>query len=159
MATTNTLYRKYRPQTFAEVIGQKHIVTTLENALRLGRVGQAYLLTGPRGTGKTTLARIFAKAVNCSNRKKNSAEPCNQCEHCLLMAEGRTLDVIEIDAASHTGVDNIRELRETVKFPPTLGSHKIYIIDEVHMLSQGAWGALLKTLEEPPAHIIFILAT
>lgn len=156
---STTLYRKYRPQTFAEVIGQKHIVTTLENALRLGRVGQAYLLTGPRGTGKTTLARIFAKAINCSNRKSASAEPCNKCQHCLLMNEGRTLDVIEIDAASHTGVDNIRELRETVKLPPTLGSHKIYIIDEVHMLSSGAWGALLKTLEEPPAHIIFILAT
>ncbi len=164
---SNTFYRKYRPQTFAEVIGQKHIVTTLTNALKLGRVGQAYLLTGPRGTGKTTLARLFAKAVNCSHRhnadssQKNPAiaEPCNKCRHCLLMAEGRSLDVIEIDAASHTGVDNIRELRETVKLPPSLGSHKIYIIDEVHMLSSGAWSALLKTLEEPPAHVIFILAT
>lgn len=154
---STTLYRKYRPQTFADVVGQKHIVTTLTNALRLGRVGQAYLLTGPRGTGKTTLARLFAKAVNCSDR--DGAEPCNKCKHCLLMAEGRSLDVIEIDAASHTGIDNIRELRETVNLPPTLGSHKVYIIDEVHMLSIGAWSALLKTLEEPPAHVIFILAT
>src|SRR3989344_2761661 len=157
--SSTTLYRKYRPQPFAEVVGQKHVVTTLTNALRLGRVGQAYLLTGPRGTGKTTLARLFAKAINCSDRKKNSPEPCNKCQHCLLMAEGRSLDVIEIDAASHTGVDNIRELRETVNLPPTLGSHKIYIIDEVHMLSSGAFNALLKTLEEPPAHVIFILAT
>ena len=175
--SSTTLYRKYRPQTFAEVVGQKHVVTTLTNALRLGRVGQAYLLTGPRGTGKTTLARLFAKAVNCSGRNSADssrsprsssgeasqslalAEPCNKCQHCLLMAEGRSLDVIEIDAASHTGVDNIRELRETVNLPPTLGSHKIYIIDEVHMLSSGAFNALLKTLEEPPAHVIFILAT
>ncbi len=156
---STTLYRKYRPQTFAAVVGQKHVVRTLTNALKLGRVGQAYLLTGPRGTGKTTLARLFAKAINCSDRKKKSAEPCNQCQHCLLMAEGRSFDVIEIDAASHTGVDNIRELRETVSLPPTLGSHKVYIIDEVHMLSIGAFNALLKTLEEPPAHVVFILAT
>ena len=156
---STTLYRKYRPQLFSEVVGQKHIITTLENALTLGRVGQAYLLTGPHGTGKTTIARLFAKAINCSERKKNSPEPCNKCQHCLLMAEGRSLDIIEIDAASHTGVDNIRELRETVNLPPTLGSHKIYIIDEVHMLSIGAWNALLKTLEEPPAHVIFIFAT
>src|SRR3990167_4756422 len=152
-----TLYRKYRPQTFSDVVGQKHIVTTLENALRLGKVGQAYLFTGPRGTGKTTLARIFAKAVNCLDRK--GAEPCGKCEHCILMSEGRSLDIIEIDAASHTGVDNIRELRETIALPPSLGSHKIYIIDEVHMLSAGAWNALLKTLEEPPRHALFILAT
>ncbi len=156
---STTLYRKYRPQTFADVVGQKHIVQTLTNALKFGRVGQAYLLTGPRGTGKTTLARLFAKAINCSDRKKNDAEPCNRCQHCLLMDEGRSLDIIEIDAASHTGVDNIRELRETIKLPPSLGSHKVYIIDEVHMLSIGAFNALLKTLEEPPAHVVFILAT
>ncbi|MDD2766501.1 MAG: DNA polymerase III subunit gamma/tau [Candidatus Moranbacteria bacterium] len=158
MSTSTTLYRKYRPQTFADVVGQKHIVTTLTNALQFARVGQSYLFTGPRGTGKTTLARLFAKAVNCSQRN-GTAEPCNKCEHCLLFSEGRSLDVIEIDAASHNSVDNIRELRETVALPPTLGSHKIYIIDEVHMLSTSAFNALLKTIEEPPVHVIFILAT
>jgi DNA polymerase-3 subunit gamma/tau len=155
--SSSTFYRKYRPQQFSEVIGQQHIVTTLKNALKMGKVGQAYLFTGPRGTGKTTLARLFAKAINCSNRK--GSEACGKCQHCLLVEEGRSFDIIEIDAASHTGVDNIRELRETVNLPPSLGSHKIYIIDEVHMLSIGAFNALLKTLEEPPAHIVFILAT
>ncbi len=154
---STTFYRKYRPQNFSDVIGQKPVVTTLTNALKLGKVGQAYLFTGPRGTGKTTLARLFAKAINCSQRK--GAEPCGKCEHCLLIAEGRSFDVIEIDAASHTGVDNIRELRETVALPPTVGSHKVYIIDEVHMLSIGAFNALLKTLEEPPLHVVFLLAT
>jgi DNA polymerase-3 subunit gamma/tau len=154
---SNTLYRKYRPQKFSEVIGQNHIVQTLSNAIKNNRVGQAYLFTGPRGTGKTTLARLFAKAVNCENIK--DAEPCLKCEICKNIAENRSLDIIEIDAASNTGVDNIRELRETIKLPPTQAKYKVYIIDEVHMLSSGAFNALLKTLEEPPTHVIFILAT
>jgi DNA polymerase-3 subunit gamma/tau len=152
-----TLYRKYRPTRFSEVIGQEPVVTTLEAALRQGRLGHAYLFTGPRGTGKTTLARILAKAANCLDRK--GSEPCGKCLHCTLMQEGRSLDVNEIDAASHTGVDNIRELRETLPLPPAVGPYKVFIIDEVHMLSQGAFNALLKTLEEPPSHALFILAT
>jgi DNA polymerase-3 subunit gamma/tau len=154
---SNTLYRKYRPQTFADVIGQKHIIKTLTNALKNNRLGQAYLFTGPRGTGKTTTARLLAKAVTCSNRL--GAEPCLKCPHCLAMANNSSLDVIEIDAASNTGVDNIRELRDSIKLLPTLALFKVYIIDEVHMLSIGAFNALLKTLEEPPKHVIFILAT
>ncbi|NTV41444.1 MAG: DNA polymerase III subunit gamma/tau [Candidatus Moranbacteria bacterium] len=152
-----SLYRKYRPQTFSDVIGQKHIVQTLSNSIINDRVAHAYLFTGPRGTGKTTLARIFARAVNCKNPKDGN--PCLECNICKNITQGRSLDIFEIDAASNTGVDNIRELRENVKFPPSHAKFKVYIIDEVHMLSTGAFNALLKTLEEPPAHVIFILAT
>jgi DNA polymerase III subunit gamma/tau len=159
------LYQKYRPKKFSEVAGQEHVIKTLTNAIANDRIGHAYLLTGPRGTGKTTLARIFAKTINCINpvTGKKSAivkiEPCDKCENCKLILENRALDFIEIDAASHTGVDNIRQLRETVPLPPSALKYKVYLIDEVHMLSIGAFNALLKTLEEPPAHAIFILAT
>lgn len=154
---SSTLYRKYRPKNFSEVIGQQHIVQTLSNAIKNNRIGQAYLFTGPRGTGKTSIARILAKAVNCE--KSANAISCEKCRACELINDSRSLDIIEIDAASNTGVDNIRELRETVNLPPTALKYKVYIIDEVHMLSTGAFNALLKTLEEPPAHVIFILAT
>ena len=154
---SETFYRKYRPFQFKDVIGQETAVTVLTQSLVTGKLAHAYLFTGPRGTGKTTLARLFAKALNCSKRK--GFEPCGKCDHCIAFVDGRSLDVIEIDAASHTGVDNIRELLETVTSAPVLGSHKVYIIDEAHMLSIGAWNALLKTLEEPPAHVVFILAT
>lgn len=152
-----SLYQKYRPQTFDDIFSQKHVVKTLTGAIKNNLIGHAYLLTGPRGTGKTSLARIFAKAINCE--KPNGKNPCLSCKTCQNIASGQTLDIIEIDAASNTGVDNIRELRETVKLPPTLGKYKVYIIDEVHMLSGGAFNALLKTLEEPPSHVVFILAT
>ena len=151
------LYRKWRSQTFGEVSGQPHVTTTLRRALATGRLGHAYLFTGPRGTGKTSCARIFAKSVNCENPQ--DGEPCNACALCRGIDAGSILDVIEIDAASNNGVDNIRDLRDETNFLPSQGKYRVYIIDEVHMLSSGAFNALLKTLEEPPAHVIFILAT
>jgi len=150
------LYRTYRPSTFEEVAGQKHVVTTLQNALKQDKLAHAYLFSGPRGTGKTSVAKLFAKAVNCTSETELI---CGHCESCLAVQNGTHPDVIEIDAASNNGVDEIRELIEKVKYAPIQGKYKVYIIDEVHMLSLGAFNALLKTLEEPPAHVIFILAT
>jgi len=151
------LYRVYRPQAFADVVGQGHITKTLQNALMEQSYSHAYLFNGPRGTGKTSIAKIMAKAVNCENAPV--IDPCNQCPACLGITQGRVVDVVEIDAASNNGVDEIRDIRDKVKFAPTEVRLKVYIIDEVHMLTQGAFNALLKTLEEPPAHVMFILAT
>lgn len=153
----SALYRKFRPQTFDEVKGQDHIVTTLKNQIRNHRLGHAYLFCGTRGTGKTTVAKILAKAVNCEH--PIDGEPCGECETCKSITEGSSLNVIEIDAASNNGVDNIREIKEQVQYSPATGKYKVYIVDEVHMLSIGAFNALLKTLEEPPEYVIFILAT
>ncbi len=153
------LYRKYRPKTFAEVIGQEHIIQTLTNAISSGIISHAYLFSGPMGTGKTTLARLLAKAVNCQNRKDKEFEPCNQCSSCLEINQARSIDLIEIDAASHRGIDDIRDLRNGIRVVPTKSKYKVYIIDESHQLTRDAANALLKTLEEPPAHAIFILAT
>ena len=150
-------YRKYRPSTFTDVVGQGHITKTLENAVKTGKTSHAYLFTGSRGTGKTSCAKILAKAVNCLNAQNGN--PCNECEICKGIDNGSILDIIEIDAASNNGVDNIRDLREEANFTPANAKYRVYIIDEVHMLSIGAFNALLKTLEEPPAHVIFILAT
>ncbi len=151
------LYRKYRPTDFDSVIGQEHITTTLKNQIRDDKLGHAYLFTGTRGTGKTTVAKIFAKAVNCENPINGS--PCGKCRTCKLLSSSDSVDIIELDAASNNGVDDLRNLRDNVAFQPTVGKYKVYIIDEVHMLSQSAFNALLKTLEEPPRHVIFILAT
>lgn len=151
------LYRKYRPKVFSDVYGQDHVTSTLKNEIKNGRVSHAYLFTGSRGTGKTTCAKILAKAVNCEHNV--DGEPCNECEVCRGLDNGSIYDVVEIDAASNNGVDNIRELRDETNYAPSRGKYRVYIIDEVHMLSTGAFNALLKTLEEPPAHVIFILAT
>jgi DNA polymerase-3 subunit gamma/tau len=155
---SQALYRKYRPQGWAEVIGQEHVVQTLRNAIVADRVAHAYLFAGPRGTGKTTLARLLAKAVNCLDEDR-AKRPCNACENCKAVNENRFMDLIEIDAASNTSVDDVRDLRDKINFSPSQGKYKIYIIDEVHMLSTAAFNALLKTLEEPPPHAIFVLAT
>lgn len=152
------LYRKYRPQKFSEIAGQSHIVKTITNQIKFDDIAHGYLFSGSRGSGKTTIARLIAKALNCEQRKE-SGEPCNKCSSCLEINEGQSLDLIEIDAASNRGIDEIRELREKIRFAPTKGKYKVYIIDEVHMLTKEAFNALLKTLEEPPAHVVFILAT
>ncbi len=156
--TTQAFYRKWRPQTWDDVIGQEHVVGTLRNAVAADRVAHAYLFAGPRGTGKTSSARLLAKAVNCLAEDRTQ-RPCNQCAHCQAVNAGRFLDLIEIDAASNTSVEDVRDLRDKINFSPNQGRAKIYIIDEVHMLSTAAFNALLKTLEEPPSHAIFILAT
>ncbi|WP_027717119.1 DNA polymerase III subunit gamma/tau [Desulfovirgula thermocuniculi] len=151
------LYRRWRPQRFGEVVGQEHVVRTLKNALLSGRLAHAYLFCGPRGTGKTSTAKILAKALNC--REREEAEPCNRCPNCRGITAGTSLDVVEIDAASHRGIDEVRELREKMRFSPVEAGYRVYIIDEVHMLTTEAFNALLKTLEEPPAHVLFVLAT
>ena len=151
------LYRQWRPQTFSAMVGQEAVIATLRNQIMTGRIAHAYLFCGSRGTGKTSTAKIMARAINCLAPVQG--DPCGQCESCLRLMGENSLDVLEIDAASNNGVDEIRDLRESVKYPPQYGKYKVYIIDEVHMLSASAFNALLKTLEEPPAHAVFILAT
>ena len=152
-------YRKYRPQTFKEVVGQKNVIKTLTNAIVQNKIAHAYLFAGPRGVGKTTVARLVAKSLNCQKRLPSQYEPCNKCESCKAINNGRSLDLIEIDAASNRGIDDVRALRENIKFPPVHSKYKIFIIDEAHQLTEPAFNALLKTLEEPPSYVIFILAT
>src|SRR5947209_10062968 len=151
------LARKFRPQTFADMVGQEHVTRTLANAIAQGRVHHAFLFTGARGVGKTTAARILAKCLSCVEAP--TATPCNRCDACREITAGSSVDVQEIDAASNNGVDNIRELRDSIRYAPVRGKKKVYILDEVHMLSSGAWNALLKTLEEPPPHAVFVFAT
>lgn len=153
------LYRKYRPQSFKDIIGQEHVVQTITNAISSNLISHAYILSGPRGSGKTTIARLLAKSANCRERKEGSFEPCGKCSSCLEIAEGKSMDLIEIDAASHRGIDEIRELRDGIKFAPAKEKYKVFVIDECHQLTKEAVNALLKTLEEPPAHAIFIMAT
>ena len=154
-----TYYRKYRPRIFEEIEGQEHIVKTLQGALLSGRIAHAYLFTGPKGTGKTTLARLFAKALNCEKLKIGQIEPCNKCDSCVAINNGSSLDLIEIDAASNRGIDEIRNIKDSALVAATSSNYKIFVIDEVHMLTPPAFNALLKTLEEPPSHVIFVLAT
>ncbi|HNU96718.1 MAG TPA: DNA polymerase III subunit gamma/tau [Candidatus Portnoybacteria bacterium] len=157
MENSQVIYRKYRPQRFSEVVGQEHVIKTLISAIKNSKVAHAYLFSGPRGTGKTTIARLLAKAVNCTDT--SSYEPCNKCESCTEIMENRAMDLIEIDAASNRGIDEVRELKERIRFAPTHSRYKVFVIDEAHQLTKEAFNALLKTLEEPPAHAIFILAT
>src|SRR5262245_15948677 len=151
------LARQWRPKNFAELVGQSHVVTALQNALTRGRMHHAYLLTGTRGVGKTTLARILAKSLNCEQGV--TATPCGQCDACRAIDEGRFVDLLELDAASNTGIDNMREILDNARYAPTVGRYKVYLIDEVHMLSKAAFNSMLKTLEEPPEHVKFVLAT